>query len=169
CCRPASSSRFDSSSLRPASRSCNACRSSTSVRIAACMHSTLVIDEGCPVFDVARVSACGRVSVWMVEGVDRLAWCDFDVKARARYQVADGKLNAVDPGLPEKENFVRPAQPLGKFSTRRILFCDLALHDNPFGLRFGGASRTWKPRTHSSGEALLRDEHAVQEELDCTG
>src|SRR5439155_11481237 len=71
--------------------------------------------------------------------------------------------------LPEKENFVRPAQPLGKFSTRRILFCDLALHDNPFGLRFGGASRTWKPRTHSSGEALLRDEHAVQEELDCTG
>jgi hypothetical protein len=43
--RPASSSRFDSSSARLASRSCNACRSATSVRSVSCSDSTLAIDD----------------------------------------------------------------------------------------------------------------------------
>ena len=53
----------------------------------------------------------------MVKGVVRIAWCDLDVKARTGYQVADGKFHAVDLGLPEQENFVCPAQPLGQFSS----------------------------------------------------
>jgi hypothetical protein len=49
----------------------------------------------------------------MVEGVVRFGWCNLDVEARARYHVADGELHSIDLGMPEKENFVRPAQPLG--------------------------------------------------------
>jgi hypothetical protein len=57
----------------------------------------------------------------MVEGVDRLIRGDLDVKARARYNVADGNLHAVDPGVPDEENLVRPAQPQSRLSTRRTL------------------------------------------------
>jgi transposase len=100
--RPASSSRFDSSSLQPPSRSRNPCRSATSMRTASCMHSTLAIDDR-RLFSVyaVRVFASGRIGEGMVEGVDRIAWRDFDLTAGAGRQVADGKLHSVALGVPE--------------------------------------------------------------------
>ena len=119
--------------VAPALRSCNACRSATSMLTASCRHSTLAIDDRRLVLVYAeRVSARGLVGVRMVEGVDRIASCDLDVKARARYQVADGKLHSIDLGAPKKEDFGRAAQPLGQLSSWRIPLCDFALHENPF-------------------------------------
>jgi hypothetical protein len=113
----ANSSRFDSSSSRPASRSRNACRSTTSMRTAFSRHSTLAIDNHRFVSLVPmRVLAPGRVGVGVVEGVDRIAWRDHNAEARAGCQVADGKLYSVALGAPKKENFNCPAEPLGQFS-----------------------------------------------------
>jgi len=47
----------------------------------------------------------------MVEGVDRIAWFDLDVKAHVGGDVANGKLHSVGLGVPEKENLDRPALP----------------------------------------------------------
>jgi len=101
-------------------RSCNACRFATSMRSASCRHSTLAIDDRPLVSAYAvRVLAPGRVGVGVVEGVDRIARCDLNVKARAGCQVSDGKFHSVELGVPKEENFHRPAQSLGQFSSRR--------------------------------------------------
>lgn len=61
----------------------------------------------------------GRVCVGVVEGGDRTAWRDLEVKTRAGCQVPDGKLHPLALGVPQEHDFVRPAQPLGQFSSRR--------------------------------------------------
>jgi len=64
-----------------------------------------------------------------MEGVERIAWRDFQTKACAGCHVADGKLDSLDYGVPKEENFDRPAQPLGELSSRRR---DFAFHESPF-------------------------------------
>src|SRR4029453_13538982 len=59
-----------------------------------------------------------RVGVGVVEGVHGRSRRDLDVKALACCHVADRKLHAVDLGVPQKENLVRPAQSLGQLSAR---------------------------------------------------
>jgi hypothetical protein len=81
---------------------------------------TLPIDDRRLGSDYAvRVLASGRVGVGVVERVDRIGRRDLKVKTRAGRQVADGKPHSVDLAVPKKENFDRPAQPLGQFSSRR--------------------------------------------------
>jgi hypothetical protein len=41
------------------------------------------------------------------------------VKAHARCHVADGEFDPLVLGIPEQQNFVCPAQPLGQFSSWR--------------------------------------------------
>ena len=65
-----------------------------------------------------RALVLGCIDVGVVEGVDRTAWCDFGVKAPAGRQVADGKLDEVDLGMPEEENLERPTLPLGELASR---------------------------------------------------
>jgi hypothetical protein len=85
----------------------------------------------------------GRVGVGVVEGVDRIGWRNLKLKTRAGRQVADGKPHSVDLAVPKEENFDRPAQPLGQFSSRRahafvdcrprsVVVCDFARHWSPF-------------------------------------
>ena len=72
CCRATSSSRFDSSSLRSASCSRNACRSATSMRRTSCRDSTLAIDDHPLVLlHAVRALAPGRLGVGVVEHDDR--------------------------------------------------------------------------------------------------
>ena len=90
------------------------------MRTASCRHSTLAIDDRRVGPDYAvRALAPGRVRVALVEGVDRTAWGDLNAKARGGCQVTDGKLHPLDLGMPEEQNFGRPAKPLGKFSSWR--------------------------------------------------
>jgi hypothetical protein len=51
----------------------------------------------------------GHVRVGVVEGVDGAARRDLEVKAYARRHIADGKLHALTLGVPQEQNFVRPA------------------------------------------------------------
>ena len=55
----------------------------------------------------------------MVERIDRIGWRDLDVKAGAGGLVEDGKLHLLGRGMPKEQNFVRPTQPLGQFSSGR--------------------------------------------------
>lgn len=51
--------------------------------------------------------------MWVVESVDGIAWLDLDLKARAGRNVANGKLDSVGLGVPEKADVVPSAPPLG--------------------------------------------------------
>jgi hypothetical protein len=113
-CRRASSSRFDSSSSWPASRSRNACRSATSMRIASWKCSTLAIDDRRLLsYYAVGVVGLGGIGVGVVEGVERAIRRDVDAKAHAGRQVADGQFHPVARRVPEEKNFLRPAPPLG--------------------------------------------------------
>jgi len=74
----------------------------------------LAIDARRLGFDYAvGILARGHVRVGVVEGVQRTGWRDLEVKGRAGCQVAYGKLDPLALGMPEEENLVGPAQPLG--------------------------------------------------------
>jgi hypothetical protein len=60
--------------------------------------------------------------MWVVEGVDGIAWLDVDLKARAGRTVANGKLDSIGLGVPEQADVDPSALPLGQFSGRRIHF-----------------------------------------------
>src|SRR5215216_259091 len=89
------------------------------MRTASWMHSTLAIDGPRLGSDkVVGALATSHVGVGVVEGVHGRSRRDLDVKALACCHVADRKLHAVDLGVPQKENLVRPAQSLGQLSAR---------------------------------------------------
>jgi hypothetical protein len=55
----------------------------------------------------------------MVEGVDRIARRDVNVNADAGCHVANGQLDPLTFGVPEKQHLVVPALPLRQFSSLR--------------------------------------------------
>jgi hypothetical protein len=55
----------------------------------------------------------------MVEGVDRIARRDANVNADAGFHVANGQLDPLTFGVPEKQHFVVPALPLRQFASLR--------------------------------------------------
>jgi len=59
----------------------------------------------------------GRIDVGVVEGIDRVARGDFEVKARVGCQAADAELDPVGFRVPEEEDFVRPVGSSGEFSS----------------------------------------------------
>src|SRR5580765_4653820 len=92
--------------------------SATSRRIAAVRHASLAIGDR-RARSAANLSASWRVSVRVVERVDRALPGDGDPKARARFEIADGEFDAVARRVPDEPNFIGSAQSLGKLLRRR--------------------------------------------------
>ena len=66
-----------------------------------------------------NLSASRRVSVRVVERVERALPSDGDPKALARFEIADGEFDAVARRVPDELDFVGSAQSLGKLSSWR--------------------------------------------------
>lgn len=64
-------------------------------------------------------SASWRVSVRVVERVERALPGDGDPKARARFEIGDGEFDAVARRVPDELDFVGSANSLGKLSSWR--------------------------------------------------
>ena len=81
-------------------------------------HASLAIGDGRS-GSAVNLSASWRVSVRVVERVERALPSDGDPKARARFEIADGEFDAVARRVPDELDFVGSAQSLGKLSSWR--------------------------------------------------
>jgi hypothetical protein len=68
---------------------------------------------------MVRVLSPSDVSARVVEDPDRGLWRDLEAESDTGLDVARGDLDPLAAGVPEEQDFVRPAQLLGQLSNCR--------------------------------------------------
>src|SRR4029077_10238989 len=124
-----------------------------SVRKAACRHSTLVI----------MAPERRGVRIWMVERVQRAARRDLEVEAEAGVDVPNRDLEVPVPRVPQEEDLVASAQPLGQFPRSR--FASHAPEDTGAGDLFRGYAEISTSSANAAGSSVRESSRSFRKTL----